>query len=101
MVAFMRFPFYQYQFCKVTSKYLLVSERLRCQISTPKRKGESSLMRMVEEGGSRFLMTSVEVEMEERLRVLSIMLANPTMMVMMMPRDIIPPVNVLYYKSAL
>jgi len=58
-------------------------------------------MVMVEEGGSRFLMTSVEVEMDERSSVLSIMLAKPTMMVIMMPRDIIPPVNVLYYKSAL
>jgi len=36
------------------------------------------------------------VEMVERSRVLRIMLAKPTIMVIMMPKDIMPPVRVLY-----
>lgn len=46
-----------------------------------------------------FLMTSVEVLKILRLRVLMIMLANPMRIVVIIPRDIMPPVSVLYYRS--
>lgn len=82
------------------SKYLFVSERLRCQIYKANRKGVSGLILIVEAGGSLFLMISVEVVIEERSRVLRIMLAKPTTMVVMMASEMMPPVNVLYYRSA-
>lgn len=50
---------------------------------------------MVEGGGMTFLMIWVVVVMEVRLSVLSIMLAKPMMMAMMIPIDTIPPVSVL------
>ena len=82
------------------SKYLLLSERFKCQIYRAKRKGDSGVIFIVEAGGSLFLIVSVEVVMEERSSVLRIMLAKPTMMVTMIASDMMPPVSVLYYSSA-
>jgi len=47
--------------------------------------------------GISFLMTCMEVVMVERLRVSIIMLAKPIKMVIIIPRDIMPPVRVRYY----
>ena len=55
---------------------------------------------MVETAGSLFLIIYVEVVIEERSRVLRIMLAKPTTIVIMIASETIPPVNVLYYRSA-
>jgi hypothetical protein len=54
----------------------------------------------VEKVGLIFLTTSIESVMVVLLRVLMIMLANPTKVVMMIARDRIPPVRVLYYNSS-
>jgi hypothetical protein len=85
---------------RVISKYLWEPERSTPHTSTANIKLEAGEELRTVRVGSEFLTTSTCVEMVERSKVLRIMLAKPTNVVMMIAIERIPPVTVRYYCSS-
>lgn len=81
---------------KLTSKYLIVYDRLTFETAIPNMKFLSGEAVNYEYVGSSFLLTDTLVLNELRLSVSIIILANPMKVVIMIARDRIPPVKVLY-----
>lgn len=90
---------------KFTSKNLGRAERLAKKdismlcIDRPSMNIFSLFGSKIAKGGSDCLTVVSEEMMVDLLRVCEIMLANPTMMTMIIPRESSPPVKVLYCVS--